>query len=251
MRACAIKLILFLLCITQLAAYGQSGNQPLSFQDFLITSASGARRSPEDLVERALLLLQVPYASGTLIGGPQQQETFVARCDSLDCMLLLELVLAAGDSILTADSLKAQRYDNRKCAWEHRLHFFSDWLERGPRLLDAGATIPGSQAVLRSINCKSDGTRWLQGVPCSKRTLHRVVVNRSTLPYLRHGDLLGFWSNLDGLDVTHVGLLVIEDDTPFLLHASSRAGAVVMEPLFEYPNLERGLLVLRLPEGWN
>ncbi len=215
---------------------------------FFMTTATSSRFSPDDLVSRAQLLLGVPYAANTLGGGPGMLESFVARCDSLDCMLLLELALASGDSILCADSLRAQRYDRRVCAWSNRLHFFSDWIERGPHLQDVGADIPGAVAVSRSINYRQDGTRWLQGVQCSERTLYRIHADSTALRYLHTGDLVGIWSEQTGLDVSHVGILVWQQDELQLLHASSSAGCVIQQPLLEYPNLKRGLLVLRLPE---
>lgn len=70
---------------------------------------------------------------------------------------------------------------------------------------------------------------------------------------LKAGDIIALTTKTNGLDVSHVGILVIEKDGPHLLHASSKEGKVVIDklPLTEYmrksPNLT-GIRVIRLQD---
>jgi len=47
---------------------------------------------------------------------------------------------------------------------------------------------------------------------------------------LREGDVVALLTTIEGLDVSHLGLVVEEDDGPHLLHASSATGKVVIDP---------------------
>ena len=68
---------------------------------------------------------------------------------------------------------------------------------------------------------------------------------------LRNGDVLLFTTSIRGLDVQHMGIVVVINDTPYLLHASSRAQKVVLEQrsIYEYlrsNNSLTGVRVIRL-----
>ena len=53
---------------------------------------------------------------------------------------------------------------------------------------------------------------------------------------LREGDIVGITTSIQGLDITHVGILVERDGRIHLMHASSVAEKVVIseEPLEDY-----------------
>lgn len=80
----------------------------------------------------------------------------------------------------------------------------------------------------------------------SARLSAKPVINA-----LKGGDIVALTTKVNGLDVSHVGLIVIEKDGPHLLHASSKAGEVVVDrlPLTEYmrksPSLT-GIRIIRL-----
>nr|NIQ97208.1 DUF1460 domain-containing protein [Desulfuromonadales bacterium]NIS43194.1 DUF1460 domain-containing protein [Desulfuromonadales bacterium] len=57
----------------------------------------------------------------------------------------------------------------------------------------------------------------------------------------------GLYTDLDGLDVSHVGILIRRQGDLLLRHASSRKGVeqVVDVPLFDYLQGKPGIVVLR------
>jgi len=61
------------------------------------------------------------------------------------------------------------------------------------------------------------------------------------------GDYAGIYSEMEGLDVSHVGIVIRKQDTLFLRHASSStgAGAVIDQDFLEYVKGKAGLIVLR------
>ncbi len=216
----------------------------------LASSTSGTRS--ERLANLALEMLDQPYAAGTLGGGPEVQEIFSPRCDSLDCMTLLEVLLAASSlnesSTLEdwADSLRHLRYASGDIAWASRHHFFTEWLGAG-HATDLGALQAASRATELKLNQREEDSLWLEGV--TPKHSHVAVIEHDLLDRssIRSGDLVGFRASQAGLDVTHTGLLVWQAGELMLVHASSNQGRVVMEPLSDYAGRKKGLVILRLP----
>ncbi len=48
---------------------------------------------------------------------------------------------------------------------------------------------------------------------------------------LRDGDIIAFTTKTEGLDVSHVGIIIVDKGIVRLLHASSKAGKVTIDPL--------------------
>lgn len=226
------------------------------WEAFARLAASATDTLPSPRVALARALLGRPYAANTLVGGPRRPERLVCRADSFDCTTLLDLLLA-GEALARdgADSASAperlrealvrQRYRNGAVDWARRLHFFSDWTEAGPRLVDAAAGFPGAETVRLRLNERGGDRRWLPGLPVAERTVHVAPPTAATLARLKPGDLLGFRATAAGLDVTHVAVVSGVEGGVRVIHASSRAGRVVEEPLAGHPNWPRGVLVLR------
>lgn len=59
----------------------------------------------------------------------------------------------------------------------------------------------------------------------SSRIYSKPVANS-----LKSGDIIAFTTKVPGLDVSHVGIIVVEKDGPHLMHASSKEGKIVVEP---------------------
>ena len=78
-----------------------------------------------------------------------------------------------------------------------------------------------------------------------------VVKRKVTEEFLHDGDLIALTTNIKNLDVTHMGIVVFKDGRPYLLHASSSLGKVVVsdEPLGDFLRRNRqftGIRILRL-----
>ena len=82
----------------------------------------------------------------------------------------------------------------------------------------------------------------------------RHLNSRDTRNALKDGDIVALATKTQGLDVTHLGFIVKDDKgIPYLLHASSAQGKVVIdkEPLIERLRRDRsiqGIRVVRLSE---
>ena len=79
--------------------------------------------------------------------------------------------------------------------------------------------------VEKSLNLKEDGSTFLPGIAVVKRELYYIPsseVNDEVIARLRTGDYVGMYADIDGLDVTHTGIIIKKDDGIYLRHASSK-----------------------------
>jgi hypothetical protein len=106
------------------------------------------------------------------------------------------------------------------------------------------------------LNRRADGSFWLEGIEPQARTITFIpsaALDETVTSDLRTGDYAGIYSEKEGLDVSHVGIIIRQQDTLFLRHASSApdARAVIDQDFLMYMKSRPGLIVLRpleLPE---
>ncbi len=223
----------------------------------------------------------VPYKAGTLEIAP---EGIVVNLDSMDCTTFVETVAALA---VTADerrdswqdfvhNLGMLRYRGGKVdGYSSRLHYFSDWIldnsHRG-NVVDVTGRMPDQAAYqVKTIDFMSrhrdlypalkDDAEYerLKNAEIGYRN-HRFpyiksgsFFRKSVAAGLREGDIVALVSRKSGLDVSHVGIIVLVDGNPHLLHASSRHGKVLVDPLplAEYLKKSRdalGIRVIRLKD---
>lgn len=67
------------------------------------------------------------------------------------------------------------------------------------------------------------------------------------LDNLKTGDYVGVYTQLEGLDVTHVGVVIRHDGQVWFRNASSLSAnqKVIDTPLMEYAHAKPGIIVLR------
>ena len=74
--------------------------------------------------------------------------------------------------------------------------------------------------------------------------------DKKLLAAVADGDIVCFTTSTRGLDVTHLGIVTIIDGVPRLIHASSKGGKVMLDPLslsaYITRNRPEGLRILRL-----
>ncbi len=197
-----------------------------------------------------------PYAENTLHGGPDEPEELVINLSAFDCFTFLDVVEALRRTSRYedfSDNLKAVRYLDATVAYEKRRHFFSDWLVGDVPIKDVTVRIGKGRTltVNKHLNLKSDASLWLAGIGVSARSVHYLPtrsVDEKILSALRPGDYVGVFSPLDGLDVSHTGIIVKDKGQTLLRHASSRSetGRVVDEALLPYLKGKPGLVVYRV-----
>jgi len=245
--------LLVLLALAALADAARAGVVETRVAAFARQAAACDGPGPATVVTLGRGLLGTPYIRGGLEGPRDPATGLTMGLGEVDCMVYLEWLLAgnalagrpaAGVTDSLAHSLLRVRFRHQRNRWDERHHFFSDWLDSGPRLKDAGSTFPGARQRTVNLNCGA-GKRWVKGLPCREQTVWWVPPAASTLDSLREGDLIGLWAAKPGLDVTHVGVIVREGGRVLLMNASSRAMKVRLEPLEEHPAWKRGILVFR------
>lgn len=220
-----------------------------------------------------------PYVTGILDepGG----ESLICRLDGFDCVTFVETALAMARGVLDEDyspeTFQANVLETRYRGGEidgycSRIHYFTEWV-----------------VANESRGIVDDVTEEIGGVPLEKRfnfmtqnresyprlvdndelfeciremeqelathSFHYIPQERISSVYdrLEAGDILALVTNIDGLDVTHTGLVYANDDgTKGMLHASTSGGVIVSPDLQRYVMNNRrqiGILVARPVSG--
>ncbi|MBT8301401.1 MAG: DUF1460 domain-containing protein [Maribacter sp.] len=205
--------------------------------------------------------LGTPYVAKTLEIG--EIETLVVNLHGLDCTTYVENVLAfslllrEGKSDFNAftDNLETIRYKNGKLdGYASRLHYFSEWIannEQKGLLKDITAAI-GGVAITKEINFMSSHRELYpylkdelnyKKIQASENYLNNEAICylpqdqiRANEHLILSGDIIALTTSIEGLDITHTGIAIMENDGRIhLLHASSSGEVKISElPLVEY-----------------
>jgi len=200
--------------------------------------------------------LGTPYEANTLTGDINTPEIFTVDLKAMDCFTYIDYVEALRLSVRLDEfdpNLKDIRYKNAKVSFQNRNHFFSDWpISNNDNVTDVTYEIGGNNAVAveKSLNLKSDGSTFLPGIPVVPREFYYIpssAIDDELVSKLRTGDYIGMYTEIDGLDVTHTGIVIKQDEGVFLRHASSKKSnqKVVDENLKEYTKNVPGIVVYR------
>ncbi|HSC35346.1 MAG TPA: N-acetylmuramoyl-L-alanine amidase-like domain-containing protein [Thermodesulfobacteriota bacterium] len=200
--------------------------------------------------------LGTPYVGSTLTGDVNTPETFTVDLEGMDCFTYIDYVESmslSGSFPEFKDTLRKVRYRDGVVAFRNRNHFFSDWPINNYELVeDVTSALGGvkTMGVSKNLNLKSDGTYYLPGIPVINRTVHYIpsdALDASVLSKLMTGDFVGIYTDKEGLDVSHTGIIIKNDGKVFLRHASSKEKnqKVVDEILGEYMKNKPGLVVYR------
>ena len=223
----------------------------------LATAVASHDQGVARIVALSAAFLGTPYEENTLIGGPAQTEQLVTDLARFDCFTFLDTIEAMRRSTHDAEfatQLRLVRYRDGRVEYLHRRHFFSDWVaDRDMPVTDVSREIGKGRTVqsIKQLNLRKDGSLWLPGIATVERKIDYIPtghIDEQVLAALRSGDYLGVYSDTDGLDVSHTGIVVKEGGRILLRHASSRAGVrqVVDEELRPYLAGKPGIVVYRI-----
>jgi len=246
----------------------------------LVAAIAGNTKDGHDagplLMPIARFFLGSPYLAHPLEqAGP---ERLIVNLHAFDCMTYVETVVALAhtlakdgtDEAAFTRTLERIRYrEGRVDGYASRLHYFSEWLQDNE-----------AKGILHEITAEICGTPWEKRV--NFMTAHRdrypaladegtylamsaveeawAARPRHYLPkefllgregQIRDGDILAITADQDGVDVLHCGFALRKRGRIHLLHASERAGRVVVSPetVYRYLHLRRtrtGLLIARV-----
>lgn len=259
--------------------FNDEASDTVRINRLLIDAVDAKLASPGDaLAYFAEKFVGTPYVSGTLEGEP---EYLRVNLDGLDCTTFVESMMALAATVDERRSswrdfvynLQDIRYrDGKINGYPSRLHYISDWavdnIRRG-RFTDITNRFPKCNYVVKTIDFMStnrdqypalaDSANFAQIKKmeiCFRRYRYPFIKTgdlslKSVSDEFRNGDVLAFTSSLKNLDVSHMGLVVIRDGVPYVAHASSSAGKVVLSelPLDKFMKKNRqftGVRVFRL-----
>lgn len=235
-------------------------------------------KNPGDVARIAQKFIGIPYGAATLEGD--SIETLTINLDSMDCTTFVETVLALA---ATADerrqswrdftyNLRQLRYRNGQTdGYPSRLHYVSDWIvdnvARG-KLKEVTRELPNARYAVKSLDFMTRNRDRYPALADSSNFARMKNVesgfSNHRFPYLKaaglndkklmqavsDGDIICFTTSIRGLDATHMGIVTIIDGIPRLIHASSKEGKVLIDPLslsaYITRNRPEGIRIIRL-----
>lgn len=224
-----------------------------------LLTEEAATKNPGKVTRIAEKFINTPYAAGTLEGN--STETLRVNLDSLDCTTFVETVLALAYTAAEQRqswhdfvyNLRRLRYRNGETdGYASRLHYVSDWIvdntARG-NIREVTADGPNVRYSVKSLDFM---TRHRENYPALADSANYAAMknlesgfSNHRYPYIkgtglkskqlasvaRDGDVVIFTTSTRGLDATHMGIVKIVDGIPMMIHASSKAGKVLLDPL--------------------
>lgn len=215
------------------------------------------------IVEVGAFFKETPYKAETLEINPND-EKLIVNLREMDCTTFAENVLAISRTIkagnptfekFTAELQNIRYYNGIIDDYTSRIHYFSDWIFENDRreIVESVSKEIGGTIYPKPLNFMSthpDSYRQLKGNPENQNVIvkrEKEISAQKTyfIPEekigeieseLKDGDIVGITSRVDGLDISHVGILIREDRGIHLMHASTTAKKVIVsnETLEEY-----------------
>jgi hypothetical protein len=215
---------------------------------------------PELIQAIAEQFIGTPYVPGLL--DRNSTETLVISLDGFDCVLFVETVLAIARGVALQDysyptftrNLERQRYrDGLLDDYCSRLHYFSDWIfDNQNRYLVKNITPSlGGLPLPKTLNFMSKNRASYPQL--SRDTNYQCILDvenhlkQQAIAYipqdrihqvydrLQPGDIIATATDIDGLDVTHTGLVYrFEDGAIGFIHASPAGRVTISRDLQAY-----------------
>ena len=223
-------------------------------------------------------LLGTPYVAHTLEGD---EEMLTINIHELDCLTFIETLYALTKATLNkrlswrdfAANIENVRYRGGEMGdYSTRIHYISEWIidnnVRG-NLVEVTPDLPHADYMIKNIDYMTHHTasyRQLKDDTAMVEKIRKHELRNHRFPYLkrswlndkavkaalRSGDFVSLVTKAEGLDVSHNGIIIVDEKgDPYLLDASMSGGKVMLEskPLFKF--LERsknniGIRVFRM-----
>lgn len=213
--------------------------------------------TPNDyMVFFAEKLLGTPYVANTL---ESDREYLTINIDELDCMTFVETLLALTRAAMEkspswycfASHLETIRYRSGKLnGYASRLHYASAWIventARG-HLSEITKNIPRYETQIKSLKFMS-AHRDLYPALANDSTYNEIknfesgysmhafpfvnknnLVKKDVIAELQDGDIVCLTTKIEGLDVSHFGIILFKGQKPHLLHASSDKKKTILD----------------------
>ncbi|HBO21371.1 MAG TPA: DUF1460 domain-containing protein [Providencia sp.] len=174
-------------------------------------------------------LLSTPYSKSTLNMNPLSVERLIVDLNAMDCMTFIEYTEAfrrAENYQQFISNLINIRYIDQQVTFSNRRHFFTDWAQESKPIAVDITTMISSHAVPieKKLNWKGNGGSFISGLGVKARLINYIptrYVDEGLIELLKTGDYIGIYSKNQGLDVTHVGIVIKENKQVVFRNASS------------------------------
>ena len=228
-------------------------------------------------------LLGTPYVAHTL-ECDEGEELLTINIEELDCTTFVETLYALTRTTLNgryswrdfANNLESIRYRNGQIdGYAGRLHYISDWIidnaHRG-LVTEITSSIPGTRYETKTLDfmtshrdlypALADSATFaqLKSFEIAYRSHRFPYINKNSAgskkvtEKLKNGDIIALVTKTDGLDVSHMAIIVADEKGVFhMLHASSAKKEVILESDDLKETLRRnrscsGIRVIRIKE---
>lgn len=233
------------------------------------------------ITEVALYFEGAPYVAHTL--EICDKESLVVNLREFDCNTFAENVLALsfmiknGDTSLSVfiENLKKLRYrDELISGYPSRLHYFTDWLYNNEQkgIVDIVSNDFGNRDFPAHVDYMTKNYKEYPGLSQNPAFVEEMsVIEKRVSEYnlkyvtgdhisetadsIKNGDIVAFSTNIDGLDVAHLGFAYFNNDNLHFIHASTNGDRVRIseKTLEQYVNDKSfidGILVARPKEDF-
>lgn len=219
--------------------------------------------------------LGVPYVAHSL--EEPGEEHLVINLRGFDCLTLVENCLSLARCLSAGKtSFEAFRAELTRIryaggiigGYTSRLHYFSDWVSDNARkgIVSDITRAVGGEDYRKEINFMSlhrDSYKQLADDAAlarvraaeerlSANALHRIptATIASVLESLRDGDIIGTVTSMQGMDISHTGMVIVKDGIARFMHAPLSGGTVTISEgsLAEYVRRNKsmtGIVVAR------
>lgn len=267
---------IFFIGLVLAACSQHSKKQPIDNSQFITTEVDsqifqkvieGVSNEEGNVIGNIILSIGSTFCEKTYSAQTLEQgdtEKLVINLHEFDCTTLVENCIAISRTIKSGDNsfdkylseLQNVRYRKGVIeSYPSRLHYFSDWIyeneQKGivkdiskelsgivyPNKVNFMSTHPNSYKHLRNNEIFIEQISQ-QEKTISSRTDYYIPKKKilEIEKELQNGDIVGITTNIPGLDISHVGILVWEKERIHMLHASSAAKKVIVseETLEDY-----------------
>jgi hypothetical protein len=222
----------------------------------LIVQASKIKNASQRIDFISRQFRGVPYQEKTLVGDVQTQELLVIHLAGVDCFTFLDYVESMRCSQTFDDfkgNLKKIRYQSGVVDYQHRNHYFTDWIEfNADFVADVTEQIgaDNTRKVTKNLNEVVINKQLFPGVARRKREITYIpaeAMKEKVIRGLKTGDYVGIYANRSDLDVSHVGIIIRDGNKLLFRHASSAARhkKVIDADFMRYVSGKPGIIVLR------
>lgn len=207
-----------------------------------------------DLVAGIVLcFLGAPYKEATLEASGR--EKLIVNLRQFDCFTFVESMLALARWFASGEKspreysrqLKLIRYRQGVISgYGSRLHYFTDWLNDNEKkkIIKNVTRKLGGRTRRKKINYMTSNYRLYPALKQKKNYQKMLIAERNLsrrnitiieknkvsarMKNIQTADIIAFAPHVEGLDVAHVGFALWKGKNLYLLHASSKEGAVVI-----------------------